>query len=81
MSENSKKLSLRGYYLSLPDRVAPKLKLLEDIQKRCEELGGKAVTITSVRNWVLYGIKPKNESHVKAISEVTQIKEEDLWLD
>lgn len=77
--EKSEKLTLKGYYQSLPERYSPKQRLLENIQQKCEEFTGKVVTVTTLRNWVLYGIKPKDPLHVKAISEVTGIREEDLW--
>ena len=79
MSENIQKLSLKGYYMSLPERIAPKQQMLEEIQRKCEEKTGKMPTITSVRNWVLYDIKPQNPLYIEAIVEVTGIKEEDLW--
>lgn len=81
MDENSEKLSLKGYYQSLPERVAPKQQMVEEIQSECLRLTGKRPTITSVRNWVLYGIKPQNAMYVQAIVNVTGIKEENLWLD
>ena len=77
--EKSAKLTLKGYYKSLPERFSPKQRLLEDIQQRCEELTGEVVTVTTLRNWVLYGRKPRNPLHVRAISEITGIKEEYLW--
>ena len=81
MSENNQKITLKGYYQALPERVSPKLQMLEEIQRRCEKLTGKLVTMTTLRNWVLYGIKPQEPLHIQAISEVTGIKEEDLWED
>jgi len=77
--QNFEKISLRGYYNGLPERVSPKLQFLEEIQRRCKEESGKQVTMATVRNWVLYGIKPMNPIHVKVISDITNIKEEDLW--
>ncbi len=70
------KLSLKGYYEQLPNRVAPKQQLLEEIQRRCDN-----VTLATVRNWVLYGMRPKKPEHIKTISEITGIREEDLWQD
>ena len=79
--ENSEKLSLKGYYQSLPERVAPKQQLLEEIQRGCESVTGKRPTITTVRNWVLYGLRPKRHEHIEVISKITGINEELLWKD
>ena len=80
-NENSEKLSLKGYYQSLPERVAPKQQLLEEIQRGCERVTGIRPTITTVRNWVLYGLRPKRPEHIEVISKITGIKEELLWKD
>ena len=79
MGEKTEKITLKCYYQSLPERVAPKQKLLEEIQEECDRLTGKRPTITTVRNWVLYDIKPQSPMYVQAIVNVTGIKEEDLW--
>ena len=80
MSENLENLSPKGYplkeyYLQLPERTAPKSDFLEKIVSGC------AVTMTTARNWVLYGIRPNNPEHIRFISELTGISEEDLWKD
>ena len=79
--QKKQKLSLEGYYRQLPDRIAPKQKFLEDIRRGCEEVAGKAVTIQTVRNWILYGIRPSKKEYVDVISELTGINPEDLWTD
>ena len=79
MEEKVEKISLKRYYSALPERIAPKQKLLEEIQQKCYEKTGFVPTMTSIRNWVLYDIRPKNQQYVEAIVEVTGIKEEDLW--
>ena len=81
MGENLKKMSLKGYYKSLPERIAPKQMLVDDIQDECERMTGSRPTMASVKNWILYDMKPKNPLHVKAIAKVTGIKEEYLWQD
>lgn len=73
--EKSQKMTLKGYYLSLPLRSAPRLDFLNEIVRRCN------VRVQTVRNWVLYGMKPQQHIHRKILSEVTGIKEEDLWKD
>lgn len=77
--EKSEKIHLREYYLSLPERIAPKQRMLESIQDECERLTGVKPTITTVRNWVLYGLRPQKPLYTQAIVNVTKIKEEDLW--
>ena len=79
--ENSQNLSLKGYYQSLPERVAPKQQMIEEIQAECERLTGVRPTVTTVRNWVLYDIKPQKPQYVQAIVKVTGIKEDCLWQD
>ena len=36
-------------------------------------------TRTSARNWVIYGMKPNNPSHILILSEITGIPPEELW--
>jgi hypothetical protein len=81
MEGNLEKLSLKGYYQSLPERIAPKQKMLEEIQEECDRLTSVKPTMTTIRNWVLYGLRPQNPMHVQAIVNVTGIAEEDLWQD
>ena len=50
MEGNLEKLSLKGYYQSLPERIAPKLQMIEEIQRGCEAVDGKKPTVTTVRN-------------------------------
>lgn len=78
---NLEKITLKGYYQNLPKRVSPKQQMLEEIQNECENLSGDRPTMVTVRNWVLYGLKPKNVKHIDAIVKVTGIAEEDLWED
>ena len=79
MEEKVQKITLKGYYMSLPERIAPKQQLLEEIQRKCFDKTGTNPTITSIRNWVLYDMRPKNPLYIEAIVEVTGIREEDLW--
>lgn len=74
--QNSQKLSLKGYYEGLPKPFSPKQNFLEEVQRRCGN-----VTMTTVRNWVLYGRRPNNPVHKSILSELTGIKEEELWTD
>ena len=75
ISAKSAKMTLKDYYKSLPERTSPKLEFLENIAKGC------GVTVTSARNWCLYGMKPKSYKSIKVLEELTGIQEEDLWTD
>ena len=69
------RMTLRGYYRNLPEPTYPKKEFIRTLAIKCN------VTETTVRNWVMYGIKPENKRYVDIISEVTGISPEDLWMD
>lgn len=71
--EKSAKLTLKGYYNNLPLRSAPRHNFIKEVVKRCR------VTEQTVRNWILYGIKPQQQVHIHILSELSGVKEEDLW--
>lgn len=73
--ENPPTMTLKGYYQSLPLRNAPRYNFLTEVAKRCK------VTEQTVRNWVLYGVKPQQQVHIEILSEMTGIKKENLWKD
>lgn len=73
--EKVEKLTLKGYYLQLPDANHPKTDFVNEV---AVEAGVSAAT---VRNWVIYGMKPQNKSHVELLSRKTGIAPEDLWQD
>lgn len=73
--ENPQRMTLKGYYQSLPLRNAPRYNFLTEVAKRCK------VTEQTVRNWVLYGVKPQQHVHIEILSELTGIQEGDLWED
>lgn len=68
-------MNLKDYYSSLPDASFPKKDLLNEVVKRT------GVSISTVRNWIFYGMRPSKPEHIAALVEVTGIKEEDLWKD
>lgn len=72
---NAQKLTLKGYYQNLPLRSAPRYDFITEVARQCK------VTEQTVRNWVLYGIKPQQHCHVEILCKVTGIEEEDLWKD
>ena len=74
-SDFNKKRTLKCYYESLPSRKTPRKEFITEVSARC------GVSEQTVRNWCLYDIKPQNFMHIKVLSEMTGIKEEDLWKD
>lgn len=74
MDEKKKeKMTLKGYYESLPLRKAPRKEFLKLVTEKC------AVSEQTARNWCIYGMRPQNFMHVRILSELTGINEEDLW--
>lgn len=71
--EKSSKMTLRGYYESLPDSRHPKTEFVNDIATRA------GVSTATVRNWIAYGMRPNNPKHIEILSEVTGIPENELW--
>lgn len=71
----SPKMTLKGYYQNLPLHVAPRYDFIRAVVDRCH------VREQTVRNWILYGVKPQQRCHIETLSELTGIKEEDLWRD
>lgn len=71
----TEKMTLKGYYQSLPLRDAPRYNFVVEIARRCK------VTEQTVRNWILYGMKPQQHIHIEVLCELTGLKEENLWKD
>lgn len=67
------KITLKGYYESLPMRQAPRYDFIKRVSTLC------GVSEQTVRNWCLYGMKPSRSEYVKVLCTETGIKEEDLW--
>lgn len=72
-ADNSQKLTLKGYYQGLPKRSAPRFDFICEVARRCR------VTEQTVRNWVLYGVRPQQRIHINILCEMTGLKETDLW--
>lgn len=68
-------MTLKGYYESLPASTNPKTQFVNEIIRRT------GVSSATARNWIYYGMKPSNPNHVKILTEITGIEEEDLWKD
>lgn len=75
MTKNNEKITLRGYYESLPDASCPKTDFINKVASKT------GVTSSTVRNWIFYGMKPANEKHIMALTEITGIPEKELWED
>ena len=73
--KKNKKITLKGYYSQIPMRSAPRKDFIQEVAERC------GVSEQTVRNWCIYGMKPIKFEHVRILSEMTGIKEEDLWTD
>lgn len=67
------KMTLKGYYLQLPNANHPKTDFVNEVAM---EAGVSAAT---VRNWVIYGMRPQNKNHMEILSRKTGIPVENLW--
>lgn len=74
-AEKGQIMTLRSYYKNLPDARHPKSELINQIAVQC------GVTLTTARNWILYGIRPGKPEHIQIISEITSIPADNLWND
>lgn len=52
LPNEGQRMTLKGYYKSLPDSTHPKTEFINEITKRT------GVSFTAARNWVIYGTKP-----------------------
>ena len=73
MEQKCEKMTLRGYYENLPEAVHPKTDFVIKVMNEC------LVSYTTARNWITGMTRPMNPDHVKKLSELTGIAEEDLW--
>lgn len=71
--QKAAKMTLKDYYKGLPDATCPKTDFLNEVQRRT------GMSLSSVRNWITYGMKPNNPQHRHIVAEITGIAEEDLW--
>lgn len=75
MRKNKEKMTLRDYYECLPDASCPKTDFINKVTSKT------GVTSSTVRNWIFYGMKPANENHIMALTDITGIPENELWED
>lgn len=73
LGKNGQIMTLKGYYLNLPDATHPKTEFINEVIRRT------GVSFTTARNWVIYGMRPNKPEHVSILSEITGISPEDLW--
>ena len=69
----SRNITLESYYRGLPKASYPKSSFIALVASKCE------VTHITVRNWIKYGMRPNNPEHIKILSEITGIPEEELF--
>lgn len=69
------KMTLKGYYQQLPDANHPKTDFVNEVAMDA------GVSAATVRNWVIYGMRPQNKNHVEILSRKTGIPVENLWED
>jgi hypothetical protein len=73
-TDNKKtKKTLREFYDGLPKMIQPRTELARRLAYRC------GVSEQAARNWMHFGMKPRNEQHLKVLSEETGIPMEDLY--
>lgn len=73
--EKVQKMTLKGYYLQIPESTHPKTDFVNEI---AIEAG---VSVATVRNWVIYGMRPQNKKHVDILVKKTGIPADELWED
>ena len=67
------KRTLREFYSSLPNAVHPKTDFINEV---AVEAG---VSTMTVRNWVVYGMRPLNKKHIEILARKTGIPAEEMW--
>ena len=70
-----RKMTLKGYYNSLPNSTHPKTDLVNSI---AVEAG---VSVATVRNWIIYGMHPQDRKHIDVLVKKTGIPADSLWED
>ena len=73
--QNEPKMTLKGYYMSLPDASHPKTDFMNDVARKCR------VSVGAVRGWIFYGLKPQNKKNVEILARMTGIPATELWED
>lgn len=71
--KSEEKSNFASFYDALPDVEAPKTEFIRSLSKRC------GVVEQTARTWVKGRSIPKEESHLKIISEMTGISINELF--
>lgn len=66
-------MTLKDYYENLKPLHAPKAEFVREIAQEC------GVREATVRNWIMYGMKPKEKAHIEIIENKTGIAKDKLW--
>lgn len=73
--EKLRKMTLKDYYDALPSATCPKKEFIREVMRRT------GMSDSAVRTWIKYGMRPNNPENVRTLSELTGIREEELWTD
>lgn len=71
--KKSEKMTLNDYYSALPYASCPKTEFMNEVAKEC------GVSLSTVRNWIRFGMRPNNPKHIEILSRLTGIDAEYLW--
>ncbi len=74
-NKKTEKMTLKGYYDSLPEPTVPKREFVLEIMQKCR------VVETTAFNWISGRTRASDPRHLAVLSEITGIKQEDLWQD
>lgn len=66
-------MNLSEYYEKLPRVISPKTMFIEQVAAQC------GVKDDSVRNWIKGRTLPSNKRHLKILSDITKIPENELF--
>lgn len=72
-SATAGRMTLLGYYNSLPPRTFPKSDFIDSVAEQC------GVEPASVRNWVMGRNKPSKPEHIEVLVQMTGVPAEQLW--
>lgn len=67
-------MTLQDYYHALEvKRPRPKKIFVQEVADACN------VEAATVRNWILYGVRPSEKRYIEVLSEKTGIDADKLW--
>lgn len=74
IKKKPQKMTLKGYYDSLPNASYPKTDFVTKVQMLC------GVSMTTARNWIEGKTRPCKLENIEKLSELTGIDKEQLWM-